>query len=76
MVLSNDPVLKMIKPKLTGSICGPISARRPTPNVLEALRSLIYLLTEAGFTAEPFNAQNLLECNHDRVIATGQSLVR
>ena len=60
-LLSSDPVLKTIKPKLTGSLRGPISAPKPTPNVLEALRRLIKLLTEAGFTAGTFNAQTLLE---------------
>ena len=75
-LLSSDPVLKTIKPKLTGSLRGPITAPKPTPNVLEALRSLINLPTEAGFTAGTFNAQTLLECNHDRVIAAEQSLFK
>ena len=75
-LLSSDPVLKTIKPKLTGSLRGPITAPKPTPNMLEALRRLINLLTEAGFMAGTFNAQTLLECNHDRVIAAGQSLFK
>ena len=75
-LLSGDPVLKTIKPKLTGSLRGPIAACKPTPNVLEALRRLINLLTEAGFTSGTFNAQALLECNHERVIAAGQSLFK
>ena len=69
-------MLKMIKPKLTGSLHGPISAPKPAPNVLEALRRLINLLTEAGFTAGTSIAQTLLECDHNRVIAAGQSLLR
>ena len=73
-LLSSDLVLKTIKPKMTGSLRGPITAPKPTPNVLEALRRLISLLTEAGFTVGTFNAQTLLECNHDRLIAAGQSL--
>ena len=73
-LLSSDPVIKSIKLKMTGSLRGPITAPKPTPNVLEALRRLISLLTEAGFTAGTFNAQTLLECNHDRLIAAGQSL--
>ena len=75
-LLSSDPVLKKIKPKLTVSLRGPITAPKPTPNVLEALRRPINLLTEARFTAGTFNAQTLLECNHDRVIAAGQSLFK
>ena len=37
-LLSNDPVLKPIKPKLAGSLRGPITAVKSTLNVLEALR--------------------------------------
>ena len=44
--------------------------------MLEALRRLINLLKEAGFTSGMFNAQNLLEFNHDRVIAAVQSLFK
>ena len=73
-LLPSDPVLNTIKSKLTGSVRGPITAPKPTPNVLEALRRLINLLTEAGYTAGTFNVQNLLGRNHDRVIAAGQSL--
>ena len=75
-LLTDDPVLKKMKPKLIGSLRGPISAPKPTPNVLEALHRLINLLNEAGFTAGSFNAKTLLECNHDRVIAAGQSLFK
>ena len=56
-LLSSDPVLKTIKPKLTGSLRRPITAPKLTPNVLEALRRLIYLLTEAGFTVGTFNTK-------------------
>ena len=40
-LLSSDLVMKMIKPKLTGSLRGPISAPKTTPNVLEAHRRQI-----------------------------------
>ena len=59
-LLSSDPVLKTIKPNLSGSLRGPITAPKPTPNELEALRHLINLPTEAGFTAGTLNAQTLL----------------
>ena len=75
-LLSSDPVLKTIKPKLTGSLRGPISALKPTPNAWEALRCLINPLTEAGLTTKTFNAQTLLECNQGRVIAAGQSMFK
>ena len=40
-LLTDDPVLKKMKPKLIRSLRGPISAPKPTPNVLEALHRLI-----------------------------------
>ena len=59
---------------MAGLLRGPILAPKLTLNVLEALRRLINLLNMAEFTAGTFNAQTLLECSHDRVIAAGQSL--
>ena len=56
-LLSRDSVLRVIKPKLTGKLSGPISAPKPTSIVLEALRRLFNLITEAGITATTFNAQ-------------------
>ena len=71
-LLSSDHVLKTIKPSLAGSV----SAPKSTPNVLEALRRLIYLLAEAGFTAKTFNEQTLQRFNHDRVLAARKSLFK
>ena len=71
MLLSGDPVLKIIEPKLIGSLQGPVSAPTKTPNQLEAIRRLMNLLKEAGFTAGAFDAQKLLECDHDQVIKAG-----
>ena len=39
-LLSSYPVLKTIKPKLTGSLRGPISAPKPTPNVCKRRSSV------------------------------------
>ena len=75
-MLSSDPVLKTIKPKLTGSLRGTITEPKSTHNVLEAIQRLFNLLTEAGFTTTTLNAQTLLEYNHDRVIAAGQLLFK
>ena len=71
-LLSSNCVLKTIKPKLTGSISGPISVPKPTPNMLEALRRIFNLLREAGVTDGTLNAKTLLKCNHNRVIGAGQ----
>ena len=75
-MLSSDHVLKTIKPMMTGSLRGPISAPKQVPKVLEALWRLMNLLMDVRFTAGTFNAQTLLESNHDRVIAAGQSLFK
>uniref|UniRef100_A0AAV1TNH1 Uncharacterized protein n=1 Tax=Peronospora matthiolae TaxID=2874970 RepID=A0AAV1TNH1_9STRA len=75
-LLSRDPVLKTIKLKLTRSLRGPITVPTPTPNVSKGLQSPINPLKEVVFTEGTFNAQTILECNHDRVTATGKSLFK
>ena len=60
-----DPVLKILKPKLMGSLQGPVTAPIETANQLEAIRRVMKLLQEAGFIAGEFDAQILLECDHD-----------
>ena len=69
-----DPVLKILKPKLIGSLQGPVTAPIETTNQLEAIRRVMKLLQEAGFIAGEFDAQKLLECDHDQVINAGKSL--
>ena len=73
-LLIRDPVLKILKPKLIGSLQGPVTAPIETTNQLEAIRRIMKLLQEAGFIAGEFDAQKLLECDHDQVINAGKSL--
>ena len=73
-LLSSDPVLKILKPTLIGSLTGPVSAPVTPSNQLEAIRSLMKLLEDAGYIAGSFDAQLLLECHHDQVIRAGKSL--
>ena len=73
-MLSSDPALKIMKPKLIGSLRGPISAPIQTSNLLDAIRRLMELLQSAGFAAGDFDAQTLLECDHDQVIQAGRAL--
>ena len=61
-LLIRDPVLKILKPKLIGSLQGPVTAPIETTNQLEAIRHVMKLLQEAGFIAGEFDAQKLLEC--------------
>ena len=69
-----DSVLKVLKPKLVGSIHSPVSPPKVTSNQLEALYSFFQLLRDAVFKVGAFDAQTLLECNHDRVIKAGRLL--
>lgn len=63
-----------MKPKLIRSLRGPILAPTPTSNLLDAIRRLMELLQSAGFAAGDFDAQTLLECDHDQVIQAGRAL--
>ena len=66
-LLSSDPVLKILKPTLIGSLQGPVSEPVETIDPLETIRRLMKLLKEAEFTAGAFDAQTLLECDNDQV---------
>ena len=43
-------------------------------NQLKAIRRVMKLLQESGYIAGEFDAQKLLECDHDQVINVGKSL--
>ena len=73
-LLSSNPVLNILKPTLIGSLTGPVSAPVTPSNQLEAIRSLMKLLEDAGYIAGSFDAQLLLECHHDKVIRAGKLL--
>ena len=73
-LLSSDPVLKVLRPKLIGSLLGPVSAPERTSNTLDAIRRLIQLLQDAGFTPGAFDAQELLDCDQDQINTASKSL--
>ena len=72
--MSSDPVLRILKPTLIGSLTVPVSSPVTPSNQLEAIRSLMKLLEDAGYIAGSFDAQLLMECHHDQVIRAGKSL--
>ena len=60
--LSNDPVLRILKPKMIGTIQGPIATSVIALNTLDGINGTIQLLNEAGFFAGSFDARELLDC--------------
>ena len=72
--LSNDPVLRILKHKMIGTIQGPISAPTIVSNKLDGINRITQLLNEAGFVAGTFDARELLDCEQDRVIHACQLL--
>ena len=73
-LLLSDPGLENLKPKILGSLRGPISSSLQTSNQLEAIRRLMEQLQSAEFAAGAFDAQMLLGYDLDRVIQAGRSL--
>ena len=73
-LLSGDPVLKILKPKLIGEIQGPISPPKMATNAVEGISATIQLLQEAGYVAGAFDTNELLECDQDQVIHACRSL--
>ena len=73
-MLSSDPVLQILKPKLVGEIQGPISPPTVTTNLLDGINAIIQLPHDAEYVAEVFDANKLLECDQDQVIHACRSL--
>uniref|UniRef100_A0AAV1U238 Calponin-homology (CH) domain-containing protein n=1 Tax=Peronospora matthiolae TaxID=2874970 RepID=A0AAV1U238_9STRA len=73
-LLSNDPVLRILNPKLIGEIQGPISRPKVATNAVKKISAIIQLLQDAGYVAMVFDANELLECDQDQVIHACRSL--
>ena len=73
-LLSSDPVLQILKPKLIGKIQGPISAPATASNTLERINGFIQLVRDAGFVVRVLDAMKLLGCKQDQVIRACRSL--
>ena len=73
-LLSNDPVLRILDPKLLGELQGPISCAKVATNAVEGISAIIQMLQDAGYVAGAFDANQLLECDQDQVIHACRSL--
>ena len=73
-LLSNDPVLRILDPKLLGELQGPISCAKVATNAVEGISAIIQMLQDAGYVAGAFDANQLLECDQDQVIYACRSL--
>ena len=73
-LLSSDPVLQILNPKLIGEIQSPISPLTVTTNPLDGINAIIQLPHDAEYVAEVFDANKLLECDQDQVIHACRSL--
>ena len=73
-LLTGDPVLRMLRPKLERSLQGPISATPTIHNKLDAVSYLIELLREAGFTPRVFDVNGMFDHAMDRLVAAGKAL--
>ena len=60
--MSNDPVLRILKPKMIGTIQGHISTPVIASNTLDGINGIIQLLNEAGSVAGTFDAKELFDC--------------
>ena len=60
-LLSSDPVLQVLKPKLIDEIQGPVSNPASALNMLEGIYGIMQLLHGAGFVAEMFDVRERLE---------------
>ena len=73
-IFFDDPVLRVLRPKLIGSLCGPVSTPGKATNLIDASRMLTQLLKEAGFTLGDFDAEVLFDCGKDRIMTAAHTL--
>ena len=73
-LLSIDPVLQVLKPKLVDDIQGTISTPPSASNMLKGIYGIMQILHEAGFVAEIFDVRKLLECEKDQITYACRSL--
>lgn len=74
MFSASDPVLKILKSTLIGSLRGPVSAPKPATDNLEAIRRITKLLREADFTPGAFDTHAVLDCDRKQLNATCHAL--
>ena len=60
-LLSSDPVLQILKPKLIGEIKNPIPPPAGASNTLDEISGIIRMLHKAGLVAGVFDANKMLE---------------
>ena len=62
-LLSSDPVLRILKPKLIGGIQSPLHSPAVASDMLEEINGITRLLQDAGFVAGVFDENKMLECD-------------
>ena len=73
-MLPSNLIIKTLNHKLIKSLRESVSAPSATGNKMKAIRRLIHLLQDAGFTSGVFDAHNLLDCGKDQVTFASRSL--
>ncbi|KAE9274615.1 hypothetical protein PF008_g29549 [Phytophthora fragariae] len=57
--LTQDPTMKVMKPKQIGELQGPVAAPVPATNQMDGIRGLMRMLKEAGIVVGAFDANEL-----------------
>jgi hypothetical protein len=73
--LIGDPVLKVVRLKLIGNLRGPISAPSEPKDKLDAVKLLLHVLKEDGFTTGAFDANKLFDMELGTVVKGIEGLV-
>jgi hypothetical protein len=73
--LTGDPVLKLMRLKLIGNLRGLITAPSEPKDKLEAVKLLLHVLKEAGFTTGAFDANKLFDMELGTIVKAIEGLV-
>ncbi|GMF59000.1 unnamed protein product [Phytophthora fragariaefolia] len=60
-LMHEDPVMKIMRPKLIGVLQGPVKAPREGSHMLDAVKILMRMLKDAGIVLGSFNANELFD---------------
>ncbi|GMF38220.1 unnamed protein product [Phytophthora fragariaefolia] len=73
-LMHEDPVMKIMRPKLIGVLQGPVKAPREASDMLDAVKILMRMLKDAGIVLGSFDANELFDMEQSTIRETTLNL--
>ncbi|KAI9981972.1 hypothetical protein PInf_009755 [Phytophthora infestans] len=72
--MAKNPMMRIIQPEISGLLKGPVIPPPETTNKLEAVKSMLFLLKEAGTRPDPMAAKDLFDLDLETIQNTQSEL--